>query len=565
MVILGINGWYTRSHDASACLVKNGKILAMAEEERFIRQKYAFDKIPINAIGYCLKEAKITPDDIDIVALGWNYKLMYELRGKKFNYTDNQVLDIIFPPKYFPRKRKPKCIMVPHHLAHAASVFFTSGFKEATILVIDGQGENESTTIAYGKSNKILILKTFPIKDSLGYFYESINKYIGFNYLDSGKTMGLATYGRANINFCNININNNGYSINFKKEFKYKHSSLDEQEIIINLWHEELKKYIKSSNKIEYFFDKNNCKMKAKFDTSQHYKDLAASAQSILEKIITHLVNIAIQMTGIKDVCLSGGVALNCVANGKLLQNTSVNNLFIFPSANDAGVSVGAALYATALYDKDVNFTKIEHSYFGPKYTNKEIERILKLRKIHYIKTKNIHRLVAKLLAKNKIVGWFHGKMEIGPRALGNRSILTSPMVKLNQKRVNIMKGREWWRPLALSILDEYKEEYFENAIYSPFMLLALQVKKDKRTNIPAVLHIDGSSRPQIVSKKTNKNFWLLINEFRKITGIPCLLNTSFNLRGEPIVCSPIDALKVFFSSELDYLVLNDFLISKHE
>jgi carbamoyltransferase len=377
--------------------------------------------------------------------------------------------------------------------------------------------------------------------------------------------MGLAPYGRTNINFCNIHINNDGYSINFKKEFKYNYSSLDEQEIIINLWHEELKKYIKFSNKIEYVFDKNNCKMSAKFDIPQHYKDLAASAQSILEKIIIHLVNIAIQMTGIKDVCLSGGVALNCVVNGKLFQNTPVNNLFIFPSANDAGVSAGAALYTAALYDKDVNFTKIEHSYFGPKYTNKEIERILKLRKIHYIKTKNIHRLVAKLLAKNKIVGWFRGKMEIGPRALGNRSILASPMVKLNQKRVNIIKGRELWRPLALSILDEYKEEYFENAIYSPFMLLVLQVKKDRRITIPAVVHIDGSSRPQIVSKKTNKNFWLLINEFRKITGIPCLLNTSFNLRGEPIVCSPIDALKVFFSSELDYLVLNDFLISKHE
>jgi len=565
MLILGINGWHTRSHDASACLVKNGKILAMAEEERFIRQKYAFDRVPINAISYCLKEAKVTPDDIDIVALGWNYKLMYELRGKKFNYTDDQVLDIIFPSKYFQRKRKLKCVMVSHHLAHAASVFFTSGFKEATILVIDGQGENESTTIAYGKKNKILILKTFPIKDSLGYFYESINKYIGFNYLDSGKTMGLAPYGRVNINFSNIHIDNNGYSINFKKDFQYNYSSLDEQEIVVALWHEELKKYIKSSNKVEYIFDKNKCKIKAQFGIPQHYKDLAASAQNALEKTIVHLVNIAIRMTGIKNVCLSGGVALNCVVNGKLLRNTSVNNLFIFPSANDAGVSAGAALYTAALYDEDVSFAKIEHSYFGPGYTNKEIERILKLRKIRYIKAKNIYKSVARLLAENKVIGWFQGKMEIGPRALGNRSILASPLVKFNRKRVNIIKGRELWRPLAPSILDEYKEEYFENAVYSPFMLTALQIKKEKRVIVPAVVHLDGSSRPQIVSKKINKNFWLLINEFRKITGIPCLLNTSFNLQGEPMVCSPIDALKVFFSSELDYLVLNKFLISKYE
>jgi carbamoyltransferase len=563
MIILGINGWIERSHDASACLIKNGKILSMAEEERFIRQKYAFDKVPINAISYCLKESRISPNDIDIVALGWDYRLMYKLHSRKFNYTDEEILDIIFPLKYFNYKKRPKLIIVPHHLAHAASAFFTSGFKKATILVVDGQGERESTTIAYGEGNKISILKSFPIKDSLGYFYESINKYIGFNYLDSGKTMGLAPYGEKNINFRNIELNKDGYTINFKKKFRYNTFCLDEQKMVIDFWNEELRGYIKFPNKINYFFDNINNKMKTIINIPQQYKNLAASAQTTLEKIMIHLVDVAINMTGIKNLCLSGGVALNCAVNGKLLQNKSVNNLFIFPSANDAGVSIGAALYAASLYNKKSKFSKILHPYFGPKYTNKEIEKILKLKKINYIKIKNICETTAKLLSKNKIIGWFQGKMEIGPRALGNRSIIANPTIKSNWEKLNIIKGRELWRPLACSILEEYKDEYFETDVKLPFMLITSQVKNNKRNVIPAVVHIDGSSRVQTVSKKTNKKFWNLINEFYKITGIPIVLNTSFNYDGEPIVSSPLDAIKTFFSTSLDYLVIGDFLISK--
>ncbi len=563
MIILGINGWHTRSHDASACLVKNGRILAMAEEERFIRQKYAFDKIPINAIGYCLEEAKMTPNDIDIVAFGWNYKFMYKLREKNFDYTDNKILDTIFTEKKFHYDKKPKLVIVPHHLAHAASTFFTSGLNEAAILVVDGQGEDESTTIAHGKGNKISILKSFPIKDSLGYFYESINKYIGFYYLDSGKTMGLAPYGRANIDFSNIRFNNDGYTVNLEKELRYDSLHLDEQKALVTIWHDELKKYVKSPNKVEYTFDKNNNRMKPQLDISQPYKNLAASAQAALEKTMIHLVGVAIKMTGVKDICLSGGVALNCVANGQILQNKLVNNLFVFPSANDAGASAGAALYAAAQYDKGAKFAKMTHPYWGPEYSNKEVETILKTRKISYTKPKDICKTAAKLLAENKVIGWFQGRMEIGPRALGNRSILASPLARSNLKRVNIIKGRELWRPLAPSVLDEYRDEYFEKAIYSPFMLTALQVKKDKQSVIPAVVHVDGSSRPQIVSKKENRKFWNLISQFHKLTGVPVILNTSFNGPGEPIVCSPQDAIATFYNSGLDCLIVGDFIIRK--
>lgn len=520
-------------------------------------------KLPLNAAGFCLNEAGLKPDDIDIVAFGWDYRKKYELRNMSFKYSDDEILDIIFPRSTFKYKRKLKLVIVPHHLAHSASTFFTSGFNEATILVVDGQGENESTTIAHGKGNKITILKSFPIKDSLGYFYESINKYIGFHYLDSGKTMGLAPYGKANIDFHNIETNDSGYAVNLKKELQYNSSHLDEQEALVALWHEELKKYVKSPNKVEYIFDKDNSRIKAQFDISQPYKDLAASAQDALENTIIHLVKIAIQMTGVKDVCLSGGVALNCVANGKLIQNTPMNNLFVFPSANDAGVSAGAALYAAALYDKKTKFSKIFHPYFGPEYTNKEVEKILKSKKIRYTKLKDICKTAAKLLAGNKVIGWFQGRMEIGPRALGNRSILANPLIKSNWKRVNIIKGRELWRPLAPAVLDEYKEEYFENAVYSPFMLTALQVKKDKRTAVPAIVHVDGSSRPQTVSKNVNRKFWNLISHFRKLTGVPVILNTSFNGPGEPIVCSPQDALQTFNNSGLDYLIISDYLLSK--
>ncbi len=246
-----------------------------------------------------------------------------------------------------------------------------------------------------------------------------------------------------------------------------------------------------------------------------------------------------------------------------MLQNTVINKLFIFPCANDAGVCAGAALYAASLYDKKANFAKITHAYFGPEYTNKEVEQILKARKIKYRKLKNVYKQSAQLIAEDKTIGWFQGGMEIGPRALGNRSILASPCKKSNWKKVNLIKGREPWRPLAPSILDEYKDEYFENAQYSPFMLKTFQVKKEKQSLIPAVTHIDGSTRPQTVSKKINSKFWSLINEFRKITRIPVLLNTSFNGPGEPMVCTPQDAIAMFYSSSLDCLVIDNFIISK--
>jgi carbamoyltransferase len=563
MLILGINGWHKRSHDASACLVKNGRILAMAEEERFIRQKYAFDKIPINAISYCLKEIKVVPDDIDMVALGWDYRLMYKLRGKRFDYTGNEILDVILPKQCLQYNKKPKLVIVPHHLAHAASAFFTSGLEEAAILVIDGQGEDSSTSIVYGKKKTIKILKSFPIQGSLGYLYESINKYIGFHSLDSGKTMGLAPYGKPTFDFRNIKLGEFGYTIELSKKLRYNSGYLDEQAVLADLWFEKIKKFINLPNSVRCEFNESEGRIVSKLEISQRYKDLAASAQIALEKIVNHLVDISFRMTKCNDLCISGGVGLNCVLNGKLLYNPLIKSFYIFPAANDAGVSAGAALYASALYDKNVKFSKLKHAYLGPEYTSSQIKRILKEKKIKYKISTNFYGEVAQLLAKDKVIGWFQGRMEVGPRALGNRSILASPLKRIMWSRVNKIKGRELWRPLAPSILDEYKDKYFENAHYSPFMLKTFRVRRDKQSVIPAVVHVDGSTRPQTVSKKTNKKFWLLINEFRKITGVPILLNTSYNGPAEPIVCTPQDAISTFYNSGLDYLVMGDFIIQK--
>ena len=256
MFVLGIHGWYKRVHDPSACLVKNGRILAMAEEERFDRQKHAFDKFPINAIGYCLNEAKISPDKIDIIALGWDYRLQSALRNIKFHYSNDKILKLLLPPQKFKYKKKPRLIIVPHHMAHAASVFFTSGLKESSILVMDGQGEDSSTSIAYGKNKRIKILKSFPIKNSLGYFYESVNKYIGFRHYDSGKTMGLAPYGKPGFNFKNIRLRKYGYNISLPGKLRYSSQYFDEQEPLEKLWHKKIKEFVKSPNDTEYRFDK---------------------------------------------------------------------------------------------------------------------------------------------------------------------------------------------------------------------------------------------------------------------------------------------------------------------
>ncbi len=561
MYILGINGWGERSHDASACLIKNGKIIAMAEEERFVRKKHAYDLFPLNAVAFCLSKAKIGLDDIKYVAVGWDLLKRYKSNGIPFSKSNTLLSEKFFPKKYFDYKKTPNIIFVPHHLAHAASSYYCSGFKKSAILVIDGQGETQSTSLYFADNGNIKLIKEFPVKESLGYFYEAVCKLVGLKTSDGGKLMGLASYGdlkQFDFNF--IKLNKEGYSLGLPKMKKYM-KSIDSEEECIKAW----QTYFKNNFSIETQTDKyiyNNNFIKKMFDFNTINKNIAASAQSAVEKIILHLVALLKEKTNCENLTLSGGVALNCSANGKIIGSNIFKNVYIFPSAADGGVSLGAALYLDFKKNKRKNYGEITTASWGPNNSNHTIKQILDKNKIKYHHSKNISKEVARLISKNKIVGWFQGKMEVGPRALGNRSILADPRNQKNHTIVNNIKGRENWRPLSPSILEGREEKYFEKSKKSPFMLVAFKTKGEMRKYIPAVVHIDGTARPQSVDK-TNRKYYNLINEFYKITKIPIVLNTSFNLNYEPIVCSPNDAIKTFYSCPLDYLAIGDYIIKK--
>jgi len=563
MYILGINGWIERSHDASACLIHDGKLVAMAEEERFVRKKHAYDHVPINASLYCLMEAGITLDEVDYIAWGWDYKRHFELRGLEWNYSDTELAEILFPKQYFRWNKVPRIVMIPHHLAHAASAFRMSNFDESAILVLDGQGEHSSTTLAYGSGNSIEIIRSFPIAYSLGYFYEAINAHIGFRSDDSGKTMGLAAYGTPRFHFDNIRLSAQGYEVLLPRKVELGRCGLlDEQNQLMKAWRSILEQKVGPINTPMYSFSELKGRLEPIPEISQTYKDLAASAQKVLEDIIVHLAKVLVSETGCRNLCIAGGVGLNCVANSRLIHERIIDDIFIQPAANDAGVALGAALelYANLGFESRVPLLTV---CWGPSFSNEEIEKILESCKLRYEFVDDIAKRAATLIANNKIIGWFQDRMEFGPRALGARSILADARDKRMLARVNKLKSREFWRPLAPSILDEKRADYLVDPYPSPFMLLTFDVKHDKRDEVPAIVHIDGTTRPQTVKAHIQPLYWRVIKEFEELTSIGLVLNTSFNGGGEPIVCTPLDAIRTFFSTEMDYLIMGNFLIKK--
>ncbi|KKQ84375.1 MAG: Carbamoyl transferase [Candidatus Woesebacteria bacterium GW2011_GWA1_38_8] len=432
-------------------------------------------------------------------------------------------------------------------------------FSESSILIIDGQGENVSTTFAIGSGKSIKILWSLPVEYSLGYFYEAVSDFIGFRLNEAGKTMGLAPYGNSvKYNLPQIKITNNGFDIDL--EIEKNNSSFDQQQAIISAWQNSFKKILGcSKNRIDFVFRNIYGDITKSISLNQEYKNFAASAQFTLESILQHCVKVLIKKTSIRNLCLAGGVALNCSANTKIKNINGIDKLFIPPFANDAGVSVGAALYVGGKREKK----QFESAFVGPTFTNKEIELILKKLKINYQKFKNIEEVTARLIHRGKIVSWFQGQMEVGPRALGNRSILANPTLLDMHKKVNEAKNRELWRPLAPSILDEKGESYMNGYFYSPFMLHTFQVKDSVKRKVPAIVHIDGSTRPQSVRKNINPGFYKLIKFYEKLSGIPLILNPSFNGAKEPIVCTPLDAISSFYTNSTDYLVLSNYLIKK--
>jgi carbamoyltransferase len=548
MYFLGINGGW---HDNSACLIEDNKIIAFVEEERFVNVKHSPGYFPLNAIKFCLKEAGIKISDVDEISyfLKPSFKL-FSKRSKLSRPTSfiNSYLNtksaktspIYYLKNYF--RTDKKINYIEHHLCHAASSFYLSGFKKANILSIDGVGEGTSTLMAFGNKKNIEKIKEMFYPNSLGILYSIFTDFLGFKAnSDEGKVMGLAPYGIPKYDFFKMGIikfEEGGYKINEK---------------IINY----LSFENPSLNGVKNFGEPRRFR-----DINENDKNIAASLQDALEKTIVHISEWVKDQTGSDKFCLAGGVALNCKANGYLLEQDFVNDIFIQPAAGDAGTALGAALITAMNYG--FKFSKMNHVYFGPSYTDEYIEKELKIAKIPYEKISDPSGTAAELLAQGKIVGWFQGRMEAGPRALGNRSILADPRDPEIKDKLNyLVKHREPFRPFCPSLLDKAKKEYLENAYESPFMILSFKVPEEKRKEIPGVVHVDGTVRPQTVTKEANPKYYKLISEFEKLTGVPVVLNTSFNDKGQPIVENPGQAVKMFFGTGMDALIIENFLIKK--
>jgi len=575
MNVLGINGLGVTP---SACLMIDGRLVALAEEERFNRLKGAFGMMPEKAAKFCLEFAGLSLDDIDCVAFGWNanrytfympffFLKTYIGRSPKLQGSSNLYKAAEQLTKYRPGNVKqliiemfrgaglsgkiPPVEFIPHHLAHAASTFYTSGFEDAHILIVDGSGEDACTTILRGNNKEITQLKSYKIPDSLGWFYQGITEYLGFiPNRHEGKVMALASYGER-IPEVEDKINqmiSSDSTGNYRYDPRYSFSGTHDRGQVF------------SRQMVKLLGSPRNYKE----PISSNHKNIACSTQYILEEIVKKIVkNISSFPDFNGNLCIAGGVGLNCKMNGAVADLDCVNNIFVPPVTSDAGTALGAAMYLSKSEGYDPRF-KMEHAYWGPEFTQDQVEETLLRCGVRFTKEPNIEQVVAGMLAQDKVVGWFQGRMEAGSRALGARSILASPINATIKDTVNEkVKGRESWRPFAASILYEEKENFVVNPRESPFMAMAFKVKQEIAGKIPSAIHIDNTTRPQFVKKQVNPRFWTLINEFGKITGVYALLNTSFNTNEEPIVCTPEQALRTFYASGMDYLVIDCFIVNK--
>jgi carbamoyltransferase len=562
MNILGISCFY---HDSAACLVRDGEIVAAASEERFTRKKHDAS-YPHNAIRYCLEEGRIKSSDLDHV--GFYDKPLLKFERIITSYLAN------FPRSYFAFMKavpvwlreklwtkdliareldyKGEILFAEHHQSHAASAFLVSPFKEAAILTVDGVGEWATASLAAGSGNSIRMLKQINYPHSLGLLYSAFTYYLGFKVNSAEyKVMGLAPYGEPRyydqIMSELIDVHaDGGFRLNMEY-FAYVYG-------------------LRMTNgHFEKLFEGPPRQPESPLD--QRHKDIAASIQKVTEEVMMRLAFSLHTETGFTDLCMAGGVALNCVANGRILKTGPFKNIFIQPAAGDAGGAIGVAKYIYHTLLGNARDSGLRHVYLGPSFSSDEVESFLDETGAKYqrLEREELLRKVASLIADQNVVGWFQGRMEFGPRALGNRSILADARRAENRDRVNLkIKFRESFRPFAPSVLEDHSAEYFALDCPSPYMLLVGQVREDKRV-IPSVTHVDGSARIQTVSRETNSMFYDLIAEFYKLTGVPVIINTSFNVRGEPIVCTPQDAFRCFMRTNMDFLVMDHFLLDKRD
>lgn len=546
MKVLGINGWSERGHDGGASLIVDGKLLFSVEEEKLICKRHAYDTLPLESIKACLNYGNITMDDIDKVVIGWDYEKLYEMLGKKFISKEEMSKALFNDEKY-----ADKIEYLTHHQAHAYSAFIPSNYDKALVLIVDGQGEYMGTSVylADRNSKNLKLLMETPV--SLGYFYTGITKQIGFKGGEEGKTMGLASYGEPTyVEELRklINLDENG---NVNCAFHIDKVGKDEEKASLEKWKELLSNII----------PKRNGKIIEVTEDILPYANLAKSSQVILEEIMCGLIKKYVKETGVHDVCIAGGVGLNCPTSSAVENMDEVSSVFVQPAANDGGISLGAAIKGAIDLGDDVKIEMIP--YLGPEYSNKEIEKALKEKDYNYDEFDNIEEVIARLLAEGKIVANYQGRLELGPRALGNRSLLASPEKYEMLVRMNELKGREVWRPLAPAVMYDKQETVFDSDIFSPHMTKNFKVLNEMKDRLQAITHVDGTARIQSVTKEYNELFYNIINEFYKLTGIPVVINTSFNVKGEPIVCTPQEAIDSFERMNLDYLSIGNYLVKR--
>jgi carbamoyltransferase len=588
MYTLGINAVF---HDSSACLVKDGILLAAAEEERFTHIKhgkrpvpFSTYELPFHAIDYCLKVAGIHLNDVDFIAYSFNPSL---LLNESISATEsislplqpgitnqeNKVISLPMNPAVaeeieqwsnpwdplflsyivnaprqlvdgWPHHLQPNFIgadlredrwrFVDHHLSHAASAFLVSPFQSAAVMTIDGRGEKATTAYYKGSKNELELIAQVDMPHSLGLLYERVTTHLGFLHSsDEYKVMALASYGKPEF------VNEFDAMIQVGDDGTYTIEDVD----LATLFGPQRKKGD---------------------EFTAHHFNIAHSLQKVLQQKVLKLVNWLYEQTGEENLCLAGGVALNCVLNAYLRDHGPFKNIWIQPAAGDAGTALGAAMWVDAT-ERNANRRSfvMDDVYWGPEFSDDAIEKFLTWAKVPYKKLKSIEKEAARILADDKIIGWYQGRMEFGPRALGSRSILASPIHPEMQARLNEVKDREDFRPVAPVVMEEHAREWFSDAQYSPFMLFVYPVKEDKADQIPAVRHVDGTARIQTISEKQHPRYYNLLKEFKEITGVPVLVNTSFNTLGKPIVCTPRDAVECFWSSPFDALVIGSFLIEK--
>ena len=557
MLTIGIN--YSQMHDSSACIVRDGELLFAVAEERISRIKHdaSFPKLAIQA---CLDFAGVTAAQIDEVCFGWQTAgpvYRHDLKLYASNRWPLSYMNVLNSSRHFlsmwhqesgaaPYRRlfgasKTRFRFVDHHLAHAISSYAYSGFDDAAVVVMDGRGAWEATSIWHGRAGRLEHVLTLNWPDSLGLFYAQFTGFLGFvPNSDEWKVMGLAPYGQKGIDLTSfIHPNDTPYRVHAKT-------------------------LIGDGAQFSHFASLLGAPRDPESEISDHHKNIAFAVQDACEEAMMSIVKMALHKTGSKNLCLAGGVALNSKANGKIVASGAIENIFVQPAASDDGVALGAAL-APYLDDNGRLPNKpMRHGYWGPSFEDAAIEKALLTYKIRHTKLADPAKVAAQLISQGKILGWFQGRMEFGPRALGSRSIIADPRdPEMNAKVNNAVKFREWWRPFAPSLKKEAAPDYLESAYDSPFMILTAQVRSEKRSVIPSVTHVDGSARPQTVEREINPLYYRLIDEFGAITGVPVIMNTSFNLRGEAIVHTPTDALRTFFSSGMDALVIGSFLVEK--